>query len=209
MLTHDAIWSAIDRLAAAKGLSASGLARRAGLDATAFNRSKRNARDGRPRWPSTESISKVLEATGTTVAGFVAILEGGSGPPMMRVPVMSLAAAGGAGHFDAEGLPTGGGWDEMAFPAMDAPQAYALQVIGESLAPVYRDGNMLVVSPRADLRFGDRVVTRTAGGRLLVNQFARLSERKVELLSLAAGEPTLVLPAEGVSFVHRIVWASQ
>ena len=60
MLTHAQVWSAIDRLAARAGLSASGLARRAGLDPTTFNKSKRITPEGRARWPSTESIAKAL-----------------------------------------------------------------------------------------------------------------------------------------------------
>ena len=41
MLTHSDIWNAVDRLAARAGLSASGLAKKAGLDPTTFNKSKR------------------------------------------------------------------------------------------------------------------------------------------------------------------------
>ena len=55
MLTHAQIWHAIDSLAERYGLSASGLARKAGLDPTTFNVSKRQSVDGRLRWPSTES----------------------------------------------------------------------------------------------------------------------------------------------------------
>jgi phage repressor protein C with HTH and peptisase S24 domain len=60
MLTHAQVWSAIDRLATRAGLSASGLAKRAGLDPTTFNKSKRFTAEGRARWPSTESIAKAL-----------------------------------------------------------------------------------------------------------------------------------------------------
>ena len=67
MLTHAQIWSAIDRLAARAGLSASGLAKRASLDPTTFNKSKRITPEGRARWPSTESIAKALSATGVTI----------------------------------------------------------------------------------------------------------------------------------------------
>ena len=71
MLTHAQIWAAIDRLAGSADLSASGLAKRAGLDPTTFNKSKRITPDGRPRWPSTESVAKILSATNTTIDNFV------------------------------------------------------------------------------------------------------------------------------------------
>ena len=66
MLTHSDIWNAVDRLAARAGLSASGLAKKAGLDPTTFNKSKRITPEGRPRWPSTELVAKSLQATGVT-----------------------------------------------------------------------------------------------------------------------------------------------
>jgi phage repressor protein C with HTH and peptisase S24 domain len=68
MLSHDRVWAAIDALAARYGMTASGLARKAGLDATSFNKSKRTSPEGRDRWPSTESISKILRATGARCA---------------------------------------------------------------------------------------------------------------------------------------------
>ncbi len=72
-LTHADVWRGIDRLAEKHGMSASALARRAGLDATTFNMSKRTTREGKNRWPSTETIAKVLEATGETFAEFVVL----------------------------------------------------------------------------------------------------------------------------------------
>ena len=63
MLSHSQIWTALDRLAARAGLSPSGLAKKSGLDPTTFNKSKRITPDGRPRWPSTESVAKALDAT--------------------------------------------------------------------------------------------------------------------------------------------------
>src|SRR6267378_2757549 len=74
MLTHADIWNAVDRLAARAGLSASGLAKKAGLDPTTFNKSKRITPEGRNRWPSTESIAKSLQATGVTVDTFVSLI---------------------------------------------------------------------------------------------------------------------------------------
>lgn len=75
MFTHAEIWSAIDLLAAENGYSPSGLAKKAGLDPTTFNKSKRTSADGKPRWPSTESLSKILAATNTNMAEFFELLD--------------------------------------------------------------------------------------------------------------------------------------
>ena len=76
MLSHDRVWAAIDALAERYSLSASGLAKRAGLDSTAFNKSKRLSADGRPRWPSTESLAKVIEATNSSLEELFGLIEG-------------------------------------------------------------------------------------------------------------------------------------
>ncbi len=73
-LKHEDIWAGIDRLASAFGYSPSGLAKKAGLDPTSFNKSKRTSPDGKPRWPSTESLSKVLAATDATMSDFIELL---------------------------------------------------------------------------------------------------------------------------------------
>ena len=130
MLTHAQVWSAIDRLAARAGLSASGLARRAGLDPTTFNKSKRITAEGRARWPSTESIAKALAATGTPIDVFVELINAGGGPAARAVPLLGFAEAGAGGYFDDGGFPVGEGWDEIAFPAVSDEHAYALEVSG-------------------------------------------------------------------------------
>src|SRR6188768_1772036 len=106
MLTHSDIWNAVDRLAARAGLSASGLAKKAGLDPTTFNKSKRITPEGRPRWPSTESIAKSLQATGITVDTFVSLITDRGGASIQSVPLLGLAVAGTGAHFDASGFPS-------------------------------------------------------------------------------------------------------
>ena len=104
MLTHAQIWAAIDRLAARAGLSASGLAKRAGLDPTTFNKSKLITADGRERWPSTESVSKALAATNSSIDTFVQLIGDGA-RGLQLVPLLGLAQAGSGGHFDESGFP--------------------------------------------------------------------------------------------------------
>ena len=106
MLRHSEIWRALDRLAAKHGLSASGLARRSGLDPTAFNKSKRKSPTGKPRWPSTESVAKCLAATGESLTGFLALIGERSGIALARrLPLLRYSGAGGGGGFGEDGNP--------------------------------------------------------------------------------------------------------
>jgi phage repressor protein C with HTH and peptisase S24 domain len=211
MLTHSAIWDALDALAERHGLSTSGLARLAGLDATAFNRSKRVSKDGRERWPSTESIAKVLEATGES---FDAFLTSGSYlqmPPFNRpaVPLLGLAQAGSGGFFDSAGHPAGQGWDEVQLPAATDEGTYALEVSGDSMLPLYREGDRVIVSPTEQVRRGDRVVVRTKGGEVMIKILHRHTARTLELHSVNPDYPPRTVPASDVEWTARIIWASQ
>jgi phage repressor protein C with HTH and peptisase S24 domain len=216
-MKHEDIWRALDTLAAENGLSASGLARRSGLDPTTFNPSKRRMPDGRARWPSTESISKVLDATGASLEAFTSLVSGARAlasngaarNPARRVPLIGLAQAGGDGYFDDGGYPVGGGWDEVSLPEIGDPNAYALEISGDSMEPVFRDGDMVIVSPAAPIRRGDRVVVRTIGGEVMAKQLTRRSARRVELKSLNPVHPDYSFELSEVAWLHRIIWASQ
>lgn len=72
---NEAIWSAIDEIAAAGEMSASRLAIESGHDKTTFNKSKRTGRDGQKRWPTMEVIAKVLLTAGMTYSEFGAIVD--------------------------------------------------------------------------------------------------------------------------------------
>lgn len=71
---HACLWCAIDNLAAKNHMSCSGMARRSGLDATVFNKSKRYSRAGKPHYPSMKSVEKVLTATGTSMVDFAEMI---------------------------------------------------------------------------------------------------------------------------------------
>jgi phage repressor protein C with HTH and peptisase S24 domain len=211
MLTHKQIWNAIDALAAKNKLSASGLAKLSGLDPTTFNKSKRGAPTGKLRWPSTESISKILTATGSSLEEFVALVghDGASRMPIRLVPLVGMAQAGSHGYFDDAGFPAGAGWDEIPFPELSDDHAYALEVTGDSMLPVYRDGDRIIVSPAASARRGDRVVVKTLAGEVMAKQLTRLTAQRVELKSLNPAYEDRAFALSEVAFIHRIIWASQ
>jgi phage repressor protein C with HTH and peptisase S24 domain len=217
-MKHDDIWRALDTLAAENGLSASGLAKRSGLDATTFNPSKRRMPDGRARWPSTESLAKVLAATGASLEDFTALVSGartlanvanGVRAAARRIPLIGLAQAGSEGFFDDGGYPVGGGWDEVSLPDISDANAYALEISGDSMEPVFRDGDMVIVSPAAPIRRGDRVVGRTTRGEVMAKQLVRRSAKRVELRSLNPEHPDYSFELNEVAWLHRIIWASQ
>jgi phage repressor protein C with HTH and peptisase S24 domain len=210
VLTHAQIWSAIDRLAERAGLSASGLARRAGLDPTTFNKSKRVTPAGRARWPSTESIAKALAATATPIEVFVGLIAPrGGGTPARGVPLLGFAEAGAGGYFDDGGFPAGEGWDEIAFPAVSDDNAFALEVSGQSMEPAYRDGDVIIVSPAAPIRRGDRVVVKTKSGEVMAKELKRNTAKAIELKSLNVQHGDRTIAAADVLWIARILWASQ
>ena len=209
MLTHAQIWTALDRLAARSGLSASGLAKKAGLDPTTFNKSKRITPEGRARWPSTESVAKSLAATGTSIDTFVQLIEDTARPAAQAVPLIGFAEAGAGGYFDDGGYPVGKGWDEIPFPAVADENAYALEISGESMEPAYRDGAVIIVSPAASIRKGDRVVVKTKDGEVMAKELKRRTTKLLELQSLNANHPDRSFAVQDIDWIARIVWASQ
>lgn len=216
MLSHDRVWAAIDALAERYSLSASGLARRAGLDSTAFNKSKRLSSDGRPRWPSTESLAKIIEATGASLDEFTGLVEGrardASGATTARrsaVPLLGFAQAGAGGFFDDAGYPSGQGWDLVELPARATETSYALKVQGDSMLPLYRNGDVLIVEPGAATRKGDRVVVKTNAGEVMAKVLDRQTAKSILLISLNPDHPDRDIAMRDVEWVARIVWASQ
>jgi phage repressor protein C with HTH and peptisase S24 domain len=209
MLSHSEIWRAIDQVAKRNNLSPSGLAKRAGLDATTFNVSKRQSSAGRLRWPSTESIAKILEATGTGLSDFMAIISVGDASAHARIPVLGFAQAGEKGFFDDAGFPAGNGWEEVDFPVVGDPETYALNVAGDSMLPLYRDGDTLIVSPGANISRGDRIVLRTGDGEVMAKQIVRKTTDEVTLASFNPAFPDRTISLQDVEWMARILWTSQ
>jgi phage repressor protein C with HTH and peptisase S24 domain len=208
MLTHDQIWGALDRLAERSGLSASGLAKKSGLDPTTFNKSKRITPEGRERWPSTESIAKALAATNVPIDTFTQLIED-TPRTVQSVPLLGFAQAGAGGFFTDGGFPAGKGWDEVGLPSVNDEHAYALEISGDSMKPAYRDGDVIVVSPGAQIRKGDRVVVKTNDGEVMVKELKRRTAKTLELSSLNPNHVDRTLAAADVDWIARIVWASQ
>ena len=209
-LSHGQIWKAIDGLARREGISASALARRAGLDSTSFNPSKRFGPGDppRPRWPSTESLTRILQATGLSLGEFAALAQDAPERPS-TVPMLGMAQAGLDGFFDDAGLPIGDGWEQTELPRTKET-LLSLRVTGDSMAPVYREGDRIIVDREAsDVRKGDRVVVRTTGGETLAKEVTGLTARTVTLASVNPAYEPRVVARKDIVWMGRILWVSQ
>lgn len=209
-LSHGQLWKAIDGLARREGLSASALARRAGLDATSFNPSKRFGPGDppRPRWPSTESLTRVLQATGLSLGEFAALAHDAPERPA-TLPMLGMAQAGQDGFFDDAGLPVGDGWEQTELPRA-GDSLLSLRISGDSMVPLYREGDRIIVDREAsDVRKGDRVVVRTTGGETLAKEVAGLTARAVTLASVNPAYGPRTVSRKDIVWIGRILWVSQ
>ncbi|WP_374310779.1 helix-turn-helix transcriptional regulator [Dongia sp.] len=233
MLQHADVWRGIDRLAAKHGLSASGLARRAGLDPTAFNPSKRITREGRPRWPSTESLSKILTVTGEPFVDFVLLTGAGNGEAngnghggaaaydqavsggrvvargqSRTIPVITLDRLAAGDCFDASGMPMGPDWGHLEFTGAGRDY-FGVEITGTDFDPIYRDGDTLIAARGAEIRRGDRIIIGTSAGTVLVRKVVRHDADGYYLEAVRQpGQPQFV-PQDQVRFTARIQWVSQ
>jgi phage repressor protein C with HTH and peptisase S24 domain len=215
-LTHEWIWAAIDTLAARAGLSPSALARLAGLDSTTFNRSKRFTSEGRPRWPSTESIAKVLEATRTSLDEFAALdlgdamgllLDENAACRVDRVPIVgeirNAAVTGWEPPAPDPAVATG------REPSPPSRRHFALAVADASLEPVYSRGNTIVVSEAAEARPGDRVMVKPIGKETQPRILVRACASLVELGDIGRCHATHSVRRRDIGWMARIVLVRQ
>jgi phage repressor protein C with HTH and peptisase S24 domain len=212
MLTHHAIWRGIDLLAERNRLSASGLAKRAGLDPTTFNKSKRTTKQGKPRWPSTESLSKILDATGATMNEFVGLLDEGNvgaSMPARRIRCLSFGHVEQEQVFDGAGFPQGGPWEEIEFPAIGDDSAYALELDRDISPPVLRAGDLLILSPKGSVRRNDRVLLRRRAGSIELGVLLRRTAQRITLGHLTQTDDERPLELNEVAWIARILWISQ
>jgi len=209
-LSHSQLWKAIDSLARHEGLSVSALARRAGLDATSFNPSKRfgPGEPPRPRWPSTESLTRILAATGLSLGEFAALAHDAVERPA-AIPLLGMAQAGQDGYFDDAGLPVGDGWEQTDLPR-PKDSLLSLRIVGDSMDPLYREGDRIIVDREAtEVRKGDRVVVRTTGGETLAKEIGALTAQVVTLASVNPAYGARTLARNEIVWMGRILWVSQ
>jgi phage repressor protein C with HTH and peptisase S24 domain len=206
MLTHEQVWTAIEALAVRHGLTVSGLARKSGLDPTTFNRSKRIGSDGRQRWPSTESIAKIIEATSSSLDDFIGLLR------PLAVEPHGTPAGGFSEHAPYDYGPASLRSSRPAWqgrlPMLAEDSAEIVEVISDDLEPVYRRGVYLVASRDASQAAGDRLLVRSHSGVLLVRRLAGTLHGGLNLTGWGPNLPDCVLQPHEIAWSAKVVWAT-
>jgi phage repressor protein C with HTH and peptisase S24 domain len=212
MLSHEQIWRGVDRLALRNGLSASGLAKRAGLDPTTFNKSKRVTQDGKQRWPGTESLSKILDATQTSMAEFVTLIDETSGPQQRATEhrLKSIRVSRITDDsFDKSGFPNDGEWEDVEFPSIEDPRAYMIELDRDGAQAFCRPGSLVVVSPSSSVRRHDRIILKPKSGSLVLGTVKRKTAQHYTIVDTGGQPDETTFATKDIAWIARILWVSQ
>ena len=176
---------------------------------SAFNKSKRVSSDGRLRWPSTESIAKILESTATELEVFMALVLADRPPaPTRAIPLIAMSDCAEA--FDSEGRPKGPKWDEVGFPELPAGDLFALELSDDRMMPIYREGYILVCGTTIPVRRGDRVILKLKTGEILGGTLRRKTIAGIDFQPFGpSGVSESLIAAADKEWIARILWASQ
>ena len=96
----------------------------------------------------------------------------------------------------------------LSVPAVDS-EAYCLEITGDTMRPVYREGDIGIVSPEAAVRDGDKVIVKTTDGNVVARILVSQGVRVVVLAPLDPMKPEYQVDRADIEWMARIVWATQ
>lgn len=214
------------------GLSNSKWAERAGIHRSIFNGIKAHGN------PTSDTIQKLLDAIGASLSDLYERMpvqsevratgmtahetrRAWSMPDAKPVPLVGTAFG-----TDVEGLEGVETIDLHLSEVLDYvgrppslandPEAYAITVVGDSMAPRYEPGEMAFVSPRAAVHINDDVIAQLTdpaeddssqlAGRVTKVILKRLVKRTSKMVSFEQFNPpmTFEVPVERVRHIHKV-----
>ena len=208
IMKFEKIWDVIDKFALSNGMSPSALAKSIGLDATTFNKSKRLRADGKQRWPSLESINKILEVYNIELEDLYRFsVDARQSANALSVPYISLShlsqgSKAEVRHFDMAS------WKQVNLP-YSTNNIYAIDLDNSAYEPLYNFGATLVVAKDSEIRRGDRVIIITRNGETLIREFIRREENAIKVCTPYDKETFQYINLSDIKLLNRIIWASQ
>ena len=181
------------------GISQAEVARRLGWSPPNYARLER----GRitPSLRSLESIARVLDIPLSTLTSD----RGQSG----EIPVISMASAGPGVQFTGQSFPAGCGMYLVDRPpSFTDPNGFGVEVSGDSMAPKYENGQVVMVDTRKTPSNGDYVVAGLSTGEKFVKRYREAAGRVI-LESVNPLYPPVVVEPEQVLFAYKVVWSKE
>ncbi len=202
-----------------RGASLSALSRLIGRNGTYL---QQFIRKGSPRKLEEEDRRTLAEFFGIAESELGAPAEDNSYGPAVRLPAaaqkggwvmvprLPLGASAGPGAMAADERP----FDSFGFSrrwlreqGLEGAQLSAIRVEGDSMEPLLRDGDEILVD-RAPRAFRDGIHVVRLGDTLVVKRVAALGAGRISLLSQNMAYPPVEVGAEEVEIIGRVVWKS-
>lgn len=118
-------------------------------------------------------------------------------------PVIGTAQLGAEGYWDAIEYPVGHGDGYVDAPTRD-PNAYALRVKGDSMAPAIRNGWLVIVEPNSPVVPGELVLICTANGQCMVKEFLYERGGEISLGSINQDSKPMTFNQADITRFHSI-----
>lgn len=206
-MKHEHVWNAVDKLAKLNGLSPSGLAKKADLDSTTFNKSKRVRSDGKKRFPSLESINKIIGACNITFEQFYKLVDKEINDDIPNsipyIKFSSIEKIKSNTQNDIDTLK----WNRIKFPD-SRHNLYAVELDYDNDS-IFKNGTTLILSQNSEIRRGDKVLIQYKDGSIFIGQFVRRTATTIEISDLTNVPKDLALSINDISYINRILWVSQ
>ena len=206
-MQYEQVWDAVDKLAKLHGLSPSGLAKKAGLDATTFNKSKRTRNNGKQRWPSLDSINKILEACNISFEQFYQLIDEDLAIKPAGIPFITYSELAKNYHIDASKLVTDK-WEKAQFPD-GTLNLYAINLDTSEFEPMYRKGNTLIATKDPEIRKADRVIVLLNNKNIIIKEFKHRTTSAIVFADLLNPNHEIQVKINEIKLINRIVWAEQ
>ena len=148
-----------------------------------------------------ERLDELLEESSLKVEGGGLSLSAGR-----PVPVINKVSAGYPADFDDLDYPVGIADDYVRCPDVQDPNAFAVRVVGDSMEPKFRQGDIVVFSPVAEVHNGDDCFVRFAAPH--ETTFKRVffeQNDKVRLQPRNEKYPPMIIDGKRVNGLYRAI----
>ncbi len=209
MLKHEDLWNAIDVLARINGYSTSGLAKQAGLDPTIFNKSKRINNEGRPRWPTMESITKILNSTNTPIGQFSTIIHNREGNgDAVNIPFNKLNSLQHKKSFISATGQINLNMRDTFFETTEIDShTFGVHISDSSYSPMFEKNTSLIATMNGGVRKGDIAIIALNNGQSIIVRFIKLSSHTVEIMPIKNDTTeSIIISNKDILWTSRVLY---